>query len=125
MAMGGTALILVATTFVVMFVNFILPTINLHLILNRELSLQQQAQNILDKSRSRSVSVTQSLMDLDIDGVEIEDIRMEDIADYTVYSIYFHHKGLFFNNHLKHSELYQQKKIAVVIDRDILIGERI
>lgn len=112
-------LILLVLSSVLLLVNFVLPMVNLHLILNRELNLKHQAQLIIDNARYAETDMLQMLTDITVPGIEILEILPKDFAkDYVQYQIQFQHNSLFKNSWLKAEDLYKPRFLSLIIDKE-------
>lgn len=96
--------------------TWILPLLNLHIALNKETSLQERAQSIVDAGRLDSSHTLALLRAINLPGIKVDDAWSEINGDYVIYSLRYSHRGLFSNIFLSREDLEQDKTISLLVD---------
>lgn len=111
------SLVFLASTILLLIVQWILPMLNLHIALNQETLLNEKAQVIVDESRLNTSQAMSDLQSLVVSGIHIDQVVQELRDDYIIYQIQFSHRGLFMNQFLTKVDLEKPKLISLISDR--------
>ncbi len=119
---GIVALAFVVLSVTYTMVNIVLPTFNMHLRMNREEILRQTVLTIVNQNRNQPTVLNNLLnvnnQNLQIQGIEIDDISASSVGQYNIYTIRYSESGVFFNQFFKPSGAgAQAKQLEILVDR--------